>query len=209
MIRTVALALLASAHGAAVPERTLRIPIGHTSHKIHSAVDPKTGTVTIKNFENAQYFGDIKLGTPGQPFTVIFDTGSSNLWVPASNCTKASCAVKHKYTPSKSSSYKPNGEAFNIRYGSGPVSGFLSEDVCTVGGFEVEQTFAEITDPSGLGPAFAAGKFDGILGMAFQSISVDHIPTVFENMVNQKLVTAPVFAFYLSSENNPPAPTFP
>ena len=82
---------------------------------------------------------------------------------PTTNCS--SCGTHPRYDQTKSSTYKANGTKFEILYGSGPVSGFLSSDNVNVGGLQVEDfTFAEITDASGLGAAYSIGKFDGILG---------------------------------------------
>jgi len=44
--------------------------------------DGKTGDVVISNFQNAMYYGEIEVGTPGQKINVVYDTGSANLWVP-------------------------------------------------------------------------------------------------------------------------------
>jgi hypothetical protein len=83
-------------------------------------------------------------------------------------------------------------------YGSGPVSGFMSKEQVNVGSLKVtDQDFAEIDNAKGLGLAYSVGKFDGIMGLGWPSISVNGVDTVFENMVLQKAVDQPVFSFYL------------
>ncbi|CAG0897288.1 unnamed protein product [Darwinula stevensoni] len=72
-------------------------------------------------------------------------------------------------------------------------------DECDIGGLVVQgQAFAEATNQPN--SSFAAARFDGILGMGYKAISVDLIPTVFENMVQQGLVQRPVFSFYLNRD---------
>jgi hypothetical protein len=61
-----------------------------------------------------------------------------------------------------------------------------------------EQVFAEATNVPGL--AFALGKFDGILGMGWPTISVDAVEPVMQNMIRQKLIPKGLFAFYLPSD---------
>jgi hypothetical protein len=155
-------------------------------------------SIVINDFQDAQYFGTLSVGTPPQEVRVIYDTGSSNLWV---SDIKPGWFSSHKhYDHSKSSTYVTNGTTFNIRYGSGPVSGVYAKDTMTVGDVAVPSyTFAEVNNVKGLGPAYAIGHFDGICGMGWDDISVDHVETPLRALVNSGKLPEPVFAFYLGS----------
>eukprot|EP00916_Digyalum_oweni_P006147 GHVL01010606.1.p1 GENE.GHVL01010606.1~~GHVL01010606.1.p1 ORF type:complete len:506 (+),score=86.70 GHVL01010606.1:161-1678(+) len=155
--------------------------------------------VVIHDFQNAQYYGDITIG--GQTFSVIFDTGSSNLWVPNTKCG-VMCTLHHRYNHKNSKTFTPDGRAFNIQYGSGPVSGHLSSDEVLVGGVSVDNfEFAEVEDVKGLGIAYMLGKFDGICGLGFPSLSVDSVPPLFTRMVEDQLVDKSMFSVYLGDES--------
>lgn len=139
--------------------------------------------VIIHDFENAQYYGEIEVGTPGQKFSVIFDTGSSDIWVPSTSC-KIGCdgpgealklldpedaknaKPKNKFSSSESTSFQEDGRPFVIVYGSGPVSGVFAKDTVRFGDLEVaEQSMGIIKQVAGLGEAYILGAFDGILGL--------------------------------------------
>ncbi|KAG8635181.1 aspartic proteinase [Manihot esculenta] len=154
--------------------------------------------VALKNYLDAQYYGEIDIGTPPQKFTVIFDTGSSNLWVPSSKCfLSVACYFHSRYKSSKSSTYRKNGKSAEIHYGTGAVSGFFSYDNVNVGDLVVkDQEFIEATSEPSV--TFMVAKFDGILGLGFQEISVGNAVPVWYNMVKQGLVKEPVFSFWLN-----------
>lgn len=89
----------------------------------------------IKDYSNAQYFGSVSIGSPPQSFQVIFDTGSSNLWVPkvgCSHCGNPFFGKKNKYDHDSSTTYATDGADFEIMYGSGSVSGYFSLDSVTL-----------------------------------------------------------------------------
>ncbi|KAK0132417.1 Cathepsin D [Merluccius polli] len=166
-----------------------------------SSQNPQLPVERLTNFMDAQYYGIISIGTPPQDFSVLFDTGSSNLWVPSIHCSflDVACWVHRRYNSKKSSSYSQNGTKFSIQYGRGSLSGFISGDTVSVAGLPVpQQQFGEAVKQPGI--VFAVARFDGVLGMAYPTISVANVTPVFDTAMAAKLLPQNVFSFYISRD---------
>ncbi|XP_055439512.1 renin isoform X2 [Bubalus kerabau] len=161
----------------------------------------RTSPVVLTNYLDTQYYGEIGIGTPPQTFKVVFDTGSANLWVPSTKCSPlyTACEIHSLYDSLESSSYVENGTEFTIHYGSGKVKGFLSQDLVTVGGITVTQTFGEVTELPLL--PFMLAKFDGVLGMGFPAQAVGGVTPVFDHILAQRVLTEDVFSVYYSRDS--------
>lgn len=158
-----------------------------------------TADVKLQDYMNTMYYGSIQMGTPAVEYLALFDTGSSNLWLPASNCTNCASS-KTKYNPASSSTYKPNGTSFEIQYGTGSMKGFVVHDILTIGDLQVEVDFAAATNEPGA--TFKVAKFDGILGLGWPSIAVDGITPVMQRMAAARVIDSYIFAFYLQSDTS-------
>ncbi|KAF4114133.1 hypothetical protein G5714_004356 [Onychostoma macrolepis] len=134
-------------------------------------------TERLYNFMDAQFFGQISLGKPEQNFTVVFDTGSTDLWVPSSYCVSQACVRHHKFKAFESSTYVHDG-----RVGSITVQ---------------NQVFGEAVYEPGF--TFVLAQFDGVLGLGFPQLAEELGSPVFDTMIGQGLLDEPVFSFYLKN----------
>ncbi|KAJ2682961.1 aspartic proteinase precursor, partial [Coemansia spiralis] len=161
-------------------------------------IEPDFGQVRLTDATDTYYYGVISVGSPGQNFTVTFDTGSANMWIPGVRCTSKACLQHNRYDHDLSSTYTPLNGPFSIQYGTGEVRGFTSQDTVRVGGITIrDQPFAETTSEDEVFN-MPDTEFDGLFGLAFKSLSSGGLVPPMTKMIEEALVDEPVFAFALS-----------
>lgn len=175
--------------------------IGSVAHVPRSEEHHKTGSEPLTDqMQGTDWTGPISIGTPHQPFTIDFDTGSSDLWIASSSCNSNVCKGKNKYEHSKSRTSKVESGTFSIQYGdNSSVKGDVYTDTVTVAGIKVKnQYLAAATELSSI---FQNQPEDGLLGMAFPSISNLGKPSFMQTAMQQNAVSG-VFAFFLASDKS-------
>ncbi|KIY44362.1 acid protease [Fistulina hepatica ATCC 64428] len=163
---------------------------------------PERGTVMpMKDYMwgalDVLYYGSMKVGSPSQYFTVDIDTGSADTWIPLStDCPQCQPNTRQFFDPSASKTFNDTGSDVTISYGTGTVSGDICTDTFLVGqDLSVpDQCFVAVTDES---DDFESGPNDGLMGLAFGTIAQTKKPTVFENMLDHRRVSAPLFSVHL------------
>lgn len=185
----------------------------------HGSLTGVNMTTPLKDM-TSEYTGTIGVGTKPDGTAqfearVVFDTGSTNLWIASILCKDYPC------NPSTSSSwYDPKMSTtqevylqknlvsldgdIDIEFGTGELKGPLHVDTYRVGPLKVtQQPFAMIREMSG--DVFSTFQFEGILGLAFKSLSFGGIQPFFERVIEQKLLEHNEFAFYLNVDSSQPS----
>ncbi|RCN40492.1 eukaryotic aspartyl protease [Ancylostoma caninum] len=162
-------------------------------------LNPESVGHRVLDYSDYEYVGNITIGTPGQPFVVVLDTGSANLWVPAENCD-SSCHGKHMFT-NDSKTFVGSNTKWRINYGEGNARGVLGRDVVRFGGEDEEQLVVPDTTfglASHISSDFEDDPADGILGLAFAELAVaDAVPPLI-NAIDKGLLDEPIFTVWLA-----------
>ncbi|KAF8636167.1 hypothetical protein AX17_003739 [Amanita inopinata Kibby_2008] len=176
-------------------------PLAQMPEAIVDRLERRQSEPLIDENNDLEWAGTITIGTPPQRFLIDFDTGSSDLWVPSSACRGAVCARKSKYNARSSSTSRSRPGAFSIQYGDGStVSGPIFTDTVSVAGISARnQYFSPVTR---LSSSFQNDPIDGILGMAFPTISNLRQSPFFNTASSEGNARPSSFGFFLASQNS-------
>lgn len=174
-------------------EEVITLPLRKYYHTLHN--DPEPSDEIIKdgegvrrrlfmeieknftNFGNLYYTATIYIGSNHQEFEIMYDTGSTVLWIPFEGCTGCGSGER-KYFPSDT--WTPSGQRHEIQYGKGYIEGDLGRDYVrfTKDGFPLVLTFMGADN----GRDNEGFNVEGLIGLS---------PSAYSN--NQDLITQQLF----------------
>ncbi|KAJ2000242.1 aspartic proteinase precursor [Coemansia thaxteri] len=177
-----------------VPQ-TITIPLRSSQANINDTGSSPPG---YRGFQS--YFGEIQLGTPPQKFSVVFDTGSSDFWIPSVDCDSTACEAHSRFNSTASSSYITSHLPFSLNYGTGGLIGQVGADTLLVG--NVSTPGMHVGLATHMGRFFRTTQFDGVFGLGFPKLSRLQADPPLYTMVQAGLLEKPVFSVWVREGKN-------
>ncbi|KAJ2884895.1 aspartic proteinase precursor [Coemansia asiatica] len=182
-------AAAAAAAGAKLPQ-TIVVRLNSSQANIN-----KTDSSLPGNRGFQSYFGEVELGTPPQKFRVVFDTGSSDFWIPSVDCDSAACETHTRFNASASSTYATSHLPFSLNYGTGALMGQVGADTLRIGSLAVPKMHVGLA--THMGRFFQKAQFDGVFGLGFPKLSRTQAQPPLFAMAHAGLLDKPVFSFWM------------
>lgn len=190
----------------------LKVPLRRIMRSSHPLLERDASAASTPAYydqEMSELAIPVEVGSPGQEFLLLFDTGSSDVWVSSPKCTtKEGCVSgQHVYNSSASSTYSPSKYEFEITYGSGSDNGSYFVDQVTVANITLsKQIVAMVDDSAGtISDQSPSDQLivDGVFGAGFPLGTAMYgkynvtYPTVPQALYETKLIPAPMFSVYM------------
>jgi len=164
------------------------------------------------------YFGNVEVGTPPQSFQVVFDSGSGNLVLPASDCSSEACVAHKRYDQRASTSARrascasteapglvdgagpTSADDVSITFGTGQIWGkCIDEQVC-LGAVCYPGSFIAATYESNA--PFISFDFDGVLGLSLPAMSHATKFNMMERLKVTQLLHQTIYSVFLSASDS-------
>ncbi|EGR30663.1 WD repeat protein [Ichthyophthirius multifiliis] len=158
----------------------------------------------LYNHQNLFYTGKIKVGKikdgkEDLEYNMIFDTGSTAIFLNSILCSDIGCQKGNQYNSENSFTYKNVDLEIYTYFGSGELGGKMAIDTIRIGDTKIEKVeFFQINKE--VGQAFEQGEFDGIIGLSYPALG-GGLLTIVDYMKQQGIISEKVFNFYLNRED--------
>lgn len=149
----------------------------------------------------------VKIGTPAKEFTLLFDTGSADTWVPSIRCLEINGCPEflNRYNPIEShSSSQIINEVFNITYSIGGAAGLYFTDVLSLAdGYTIQNQKLAMVESNRGAISHQRNKtvfLDGILGAGLPQGTIQYLQSgsgydpVPVSLYESGLIPKPVFS---------------
>jgi cathepsin D len=162
------------------------------------ALSPPETAVTLRDYTNNEFVGQIGVGTPPQTISVVFDTGSSDIWIPIDACHSCGKHVQFSTSDSSSFSTPTTKKDFVIEYGSGSVKGTVGQDAITINQIRIPDVQIGLVHEED--STIAGFNMDGICGLGFSGLSSVTSPTLLDILLQSYPKMNKQFSIFLSSD---------